>query len=164
MINLDKWIPLHSRLRIMGFVLAPILFTLIVSYPIEGLTFEAKIVLGLAVWMAIWWATEAIPFYVTASIPFFIFPLLGIAGIDKIISAYGDKLVFLLMGGFLLAKAIEKVNLHKRFALNTLKIVGTKPKNIIFGFIIVWLYECMDYKHCNYFTDSSNCNCSNISG
>lgn len=137
MINLDKWIPLHSKLRIMGFILAPILFTLIVSYPIDGLTFEAKIVLGLAVWMAIWWATEAIPFYVTASIPFFILPLLGIAGIDKIISAYGDKLVFLLMGGFLLAKAIEKVNLHKRFALNTLKIVGTKPKNIIFGFIIV---------------------------
>ena len=135
--NLDKWIPLHNRLRITGFVLSPILFTIIISYPVEGLAFEAKIVFGLAVWMAVWWATEAIPFYVTASIPFFIFPLLNIADIDKVISAYGDKLVFLLMGGFLVAKTIEKVNLHKRFALNTLKIVGTKPKNIILGFIIV---------------------------
>ncbi len=59
------------------------------------------------------------------------------ADIDKVISAYDDRLVFLLMGGFLTAKTIEKVNLHKRFALNTLKIVGTKPKNIVLGFIIV---------------------------
>ena len=137
MINYDKWIPLHNKLRITGFVISPILFTIIIFYPIDGLAFEAKLVLGLAVWMAIWWATEAIPFYVTASIPFFVFPLLNVADIDKVISAYGDKLVFLLMGGFLVAKAIEKVNLHKRFALNTLKVVGTKPKNIILGFIIV---------------------------
>jgi sodium-dependent dicarboxylate transporter 2/3/5 len=128
MINFDKWIPLHNKFRITGFVLSPI--------PVEGLAFEAKLVLGLAVWMAVWWATEAIPFYVTASIPLFVFPLLNVADIDKIISAYGDKLVFLLMGGFLVAKTIEKVNLHKRFALNALKIVGTKP-NIILGFIIV---------------------------
>jgi len=137
MINFDKWIPLHNKLRITGFVSSPILFTIIIFYPIDGLAFEAKLVLGLAAWMAIWWATEAIPFYVTASIPFFVFPLLNVADIDKVISAYGDKLVFLLMGGFLVAKTIEKVNLHKRFALNTLKIVGTKPKNIILGFIIV---------------------------
>ena len=137
MVTLDKWIPLHNKLRIAGFVSSPILFAIILSYPIGGLAFEAKLVLGLSVWMAVWWATEAIPFYVTASIPFFVFPLLNVADIDKVISAYGDKLVFLLMGGFLVAKAIEKVNLHKRFALNTLKIVGTKPKNIILGFIIV---------------------------
>lgn len=137
MVNFDKWIPLHSKLRVIGFVLSPILFMIIIVYPMEGLAFEAKIVLGLAIWMAIWWATEAIPFYVTASIPLFIFPLLNVADIDKVISAYGDKLVFLLMGGFLVAKTIEKVNLHKRFALNTLKIVGTKPKNIVLGFIIV---------------------------
>ena len=135
--NFSNWSPLHSRLRITGFVLSPILFIIITSYPIDGLAFEAKLVLGLSVWMAIWWATETIPFYVTASIPLFVFPLLNVADIDKVISAYGDKLVFLLMGGFLLAKTIEKVNLHKRFAFNTLKIVGTKPKNIILGFIIV---------------------------
>ena len=135
--NFEKWIPLHNKLRFIGFVISPILFTIIISYPIEGLVFESKLVLGLAVWLAIWWATEAIPFYITASIPLFVFPLLNVADIDKVISAYGDKLVFLLMGGFLIAKTIEKVNLHKRFALNTLKVVGTKPKNIILGFIIV---------------------------
>ena len=135
--NLNKWISFRSRLRFSGLVISPILFMIILSSPIDDLTFEAKLVLGLAVWMAIWWGTEAIPFYITASIPLFVFPLLNVADIDKVISAYGDKLVFLLMGGFLVAKAIEKVNLHKRFALNTLKIVGTKPKNIILGFIIV---------------------------
>lgn len=135
--NSNNWSPLHSKIRTIGFVLSPILFAIIIAYPIDGLAFEAKLVLGLSVWMAIWWATEAIPFYATASIPLFVFPLFSIADIDKVISAYGDKLVFLLMGGFLLAKTIEKVNLHKRFAFNTLKIVGTKPKNIILGFIIV---------------------------
>ena len=135
--NLNKWISFRSRLRFSGLVISPILFMMILSSPIDDLTFEAKLVLGLAVWMAIWWGTEAIPFYITASIPLFVFPLLNVSDIDKVISAYGDKLVFLLMGGFLVAKAIEKVNLHKRFALNTLKIVGTKPKNIILGFIIV---------------------------
>ena len=135
--NLNKWISFRSRLRFSGLILSPILFMIILSSPIDDLTFEAKLVLGLAIWMAIWWGTEAIPFYITASIPLFVFPLLNVADIDKVISAYGDKLVFLLMGGFLVAKAIEKVNLHKRFALNTLKIVGTKPKNIILGFIIV---------------------------
>ncbi|MDC4231907.1 MAG: SLC13 family permease [Nitrosopumilus sp.] len=137
MANFDKWVPLHSKLRLTGFVASPILFAIIISYPIEGLVFEAKLVLGLAVWMSVWWGTEAIPFYVTASIPLFVFPLFNVADIDKVISAYGDKLVFLLMGGFLVAKTLEKVNLHKRFALNTLKVVGTKPKNIILGFIIV---------------------------
>ena len=92
--NFSNWSPLHSRLRITGFVLSPILFIIITSYPIDGLAFEAKLVLGLSVWMAIWWATEAIPFYVTASIPLFVFPLLNVADIDKVISAYGDKLVF----------------------------------------------------------------------
>ncbi|PBO85222.1 MAG: hypothetical protein COA77_04980 [Thaumarchaeota archaeon] len=135
--NFNNWSPLYSKIRITGFVLSTILFAIIISYPIDGLVFEANLVLGLSVWMAIWWATEAIPFYATASIPLFVFPLFGVADIDKVISTYGDKLVFLLMGGFLLAKTIEKVNLHKRFAFNTLKIVGTKPKNIILGFIIV---------------------------
>lgn len=135
--DLGKWVPYSNKLRLAGFVIAPIIFTLILSLPIEELAFEAKLVLGLAAWMAIWWGTEAIPFYVTASIPFFVFPILGVAEIDKVLTAYGDKLVFLLMGGFLVAKTIEKVNLHKRFALNTLKVVGTKPKNIVFGFIIV---------------------------
>ena len=137
MSGFDKWTPFRSKLRLAGFFISPILFLIIIMYPVEGLEFEAKLVLGLAVWMAIWWGTEAIPFYVTASIPFFVFPIVGVAEIDKVISVYGDKLVFLLMGGFLVAKTIEKVNLHKRFALNTLKVVGTKPKNIVFGFIIV---------------------------
>ena len=65
----NNWSPLQSKLRITGFVLSPILFTIILFYPIDGLAFEAKLVLGLSVWMAIWWATETIPFYVTASIP-----------------------------------------------------------------------------------------------
>ncbi len=133
MIDYNKWNPFHSRLRTFGFILAPVLFAIILAFPIDGMSFEAKFVLGLAAWMAVWWATEAIPFYATALIPLIVFPLLNVASIDKVISSYGDKLVFLLMGGFLIAKAIEKVNLHKRFALSTLKLVGTSPKTSSWG-------------------------------
>ncbi|MFQ5970590.1 MAG: SLC13 family permease, partial [Nitrososphaerales archaeon] len=133
----EKWIPLQSRIRTIGFASGPIGFVLVLLYPIDGLSFEAKIVLGAGIWMAIWWVTETIPYYATALIPIILFPLLGAVSIDKVWLGYADKLVFLLLGGFLIAKAIEKANLHKRFALNTLKIVGTKPKNIVLGFIIV---------------------------
>ncbi len=97
----------------MGFIASPILFTIILSYPIDGLASEAKLVLGLSVWMAVWWATEAVPFYVTASVTLFVLPLLGVADLDKVIPAYGDKLASLLMGGLLLAKTRKSESSQK---------------------------------------------------
>lgn len=88
-------------------------------------------------WMVVWWITEAIPIYITALLPLAIFPMFEITALGETSAAYADRIVFLFLGGFILAKAVEKTGLHKRFALNILNIVGTNPKNIVAAFIIV---------------------------
>ena len=100
-------------------------------------SFEARIVLATTIWMAIWWITEAIPIYITALIPLVIFPSLYVTELGQTASSYADRVVFLFLGGFILAKAVEKSNLHIRFALNMLKIFGTNPTRIVAAFMAV---------------------------
>lgn len=118
-------------------MLGPILFLIIIHIPFDGLSFEAKIVLGAALLMGVWWVTEAIPIYVTALLPLVIFPILHVTELSKVSTFYADRIIFLMLGGFFLAAAIEKTNLHQRFAFNILKIFGTNPKNIIGAFVLV---------------------------
>ncbi len=120
-----------------GLILGPTLFILVVLSPIEGLSIEAKFVLGIALWMASWWILGTIPLYATSLIPLVLFPVLGIIDVSKIPLYYIDKIVLLFLGGFLLAKAIETSALHKRFALNILKTFGTNPRYIVGAFIII---------------------------
>ncbi|MDQ3848622.1 MAG: SLC13 family permease [Thermoproteota archaeon] len=128
--------------RRLGLFLGPALFLVVLFLPTvlpEGLTFEARIVLGATLWMAVWWITEAIPIYVTALLPFIIFPSLGVTGLQETAASYADRVIFLFLGGFMLAKAMERSNLHSRFALNILKVFGTNPKYIIAAFMMVIL-------------------------
>lgn len=125
------------RISKIGLSLGPIIFCILLFIPIEGLAFEAKVVLALTFWMSIWWITEAIPIYVTAFLPLMVFPILNIMTLQKLSNAYADSVIFLFLGGFILAKAIENVNLHKRFAMNILKIFGTNPRYIIGAFMII---------------------------
>ena len=124
-------------IRNIGFASGPILFCLVIVIPSEILTFEAKTVLGLSLWMGIWWVTEAIPIYVTALLPLVIFPLLNVTDLGKTSVYYSDRIIFLLLGGFFLAATIEKSNLHQRFAFTMLKFSGTNPKYIVGAFVIV---------------------------
>ncbi len=126
-----------NHTRLVGLFVGPIIFAIVFFLPIEGLDILPKFVLGIALWMATWWITEAIPLYATSLIPLALFPILGVGKIENIFLDYVDKIVILFLGGFLLAKAIEISNLHKRFALNILKTFGTKPKYLIGAFIIV---------------------------
>ena len=102
----------------------------------ENLNPHAKSILASTIWIAIWWITECVPISVTALLPIVLFPLTGGLDIKSTTASYGHNLVFLFVGGFIIALAIEKWNLHKRVALNIIKFTGTKKSRIILGFMI----------------------------
>jgi len=90
---------------------------------------------AVALLMAIWWVTEALPIAATALLPVVLFPLLGVMNGKAVSSTYFNHVIFLFIGGFLLALAMEKWNLHKRIALKLLMIVGVSPGRLLFGFM-----------------------------
>lgn len=98
---------------------------------------EGRATAALAVWMAIWWMTEAIPIPATALLPLIVLPLAGASSIRKAASPYGHELIFLFMGGFILALSMQKWNLHKRISFFALRLVGSKPSSIVGGFMII---------------------------
>ncbi|HEX5170014.1 MAG TPA: DASS family sodium-coupled anion symporter [Cyclobacteriaceae bacterium] len=127
-----------SKLKLTGFVLGPLLF-LIVFFLLKtstDLNLEACKVLGLAAWMVSWWVTEAVHVSVTALVPMAMLPILGVMSIREATSAYGDPVIYLFMGGFMLALGLEKHNLHQRIALNLIKRTGTSGNGIIAGFML----------------------------
>jgi sodium-dependent dicarboxylate transporter 2/3/5 len=130
--------------KTIGLLLGPLAFILVLLFfhP-EGLSKPANAVLASALWIAIWWITEALPIAVTALLPIILFPLSGGLGLEETTASFGHKYVFLYIGGFILAIAIEKWNLHKRIALNIIKIVGTNVVYIILGFMIATAFLSM---------------------
>ena len=97
---------------------------------------DAAKVLAVGALMITWWVTESLPMPVVAILPLILFPLFGIATIRTTASNYGDPIIFLFMGGFLIGLAIEKWNLHKRIALSIVNRTGTSGNRIVLGFII----------------------------
>ncbi|WP_136481341.1 SLC13 family permease [Cognatitamlana onchidii] len=127
-----------------GLVLGPLLFILIrLFFAPEGLSEEANAVLGSAVWIAVWWITEAIPIAATALLPIVLFPLSGSLDIGATTASFGHKFVFLYLGGFIIAIALEKWNLHKRIALNIINVIGSNVQNIILGFMMATAFLSM---------------------
>jgi sodium-dependent dicarboxylate transporter 2/3/5 len=91
---------------------------------------------AVAVWMAAWWVTEAVPIPVTALLPLVLLPLLGLAKIGTVGPAYGRPTIFLFLGGFLLALGLEATGLHRRMALFLVYKVGSKPRGLLLGFML----------------------------
>lgn len=104
--------------------------------PPAGLTEQAWITAACAALMAIWWMTEALPVPVTALLPIVLFPVLGIADIRETTRSYAHPTIYLFMGGFLLALAIEKWHLHKRIALSILLATGGNARSLMGGFMV----------------------------
>lgn len=102
----------------------------------EGLEPAAWRALALLALMIIWWVSEAIPVAATALLPLAMLPLLGVAKADEAAAPYADPIIFLFIGGFMVAIAIERSGLHKRIALTVLRLIGSSPAAIVGGFML----------------------------
>ncbi len=128
----DKSTRMNALIGVAGILL------LVAKYgpPWSSLSQAGTITLAVMVVMALFWVVEPIPIYATALIPLVVFPLLGVAGFQDVAYSYANKSVYLFFGGFLLAIAMEATGLHRRLALHILRVVGTRPANILAGFIV----------------------------
>ncbi len=96
-----------------------------------------RLTAGLACTMAVWWMTEAIPVFATALLPILVLPIGQAASLEATTSPYADDLIFLFLGGFVLALAMQRTGLHRRIALMTLRLFGTRPPLIVAGFMTI---------------------------
>ena len=129
--------------RIIGLVAGPLLAVALFLLMPGDLGVWPRLVAATAVLMAVWWMTEALPIPATALLPLVVFPL-GVpaeesdGGItfDAVGASYGNNIIFLFMGGFMLALAMQRWNLHRRIALGVLKFMGARTVNLVLGFMI----------------------------
>lgn len=126
----------HFAARI-GFYLGPaLLMACLVIPPPAGMPASAWTTVGITLLIATWWSTEAIPIPVTSLLPILLIPTLGIGDISDATSPYANPIIYLFLGGFMLGLAMERWNLHRRIALNTLLLAGSSPSQQIAGFML----------------------------
>lgn len=120
-----------------GLWLGPLsaLLLLIIPAP-EAIPPEGWKTAAIALWMAVWWMTEAVAIPVTALLPLVLFPVMGVMSMADSAAPYANELIFLFMGGFFLAAGMESTGLHRRIALNVVGAVGTSPERLVLGFML----------------------------
>lgn len=131
----------HGRARYqdIGLLLGPLFLVVMMLFDGSQTTMDQSAwrVAAIGLWMATWWATEAVPVPVTAFLPIVTFPIFGVATMGETTTAYANPIIYLFLGAFILALAVEKWMLHKRIALLILTITGTDGKRLIGGFMLV---------------------------
>lgn len=134
----------YSPAQKLGLFLGPALFLLtLLFFAPDGLSYEGRAVLGVTLWVAVWWITEAIPIPATSLLPLVLFPITGALDSGTTTSAYGDDIIFLFLGGFFIAISMEKWDLHKRIALGIIAFVGTSTQRILLGFMLATAFLSM---------------------
>lgn len=127
----------YNTPQLVGLLAGPALFLLILlALPLPGLSYEGRAVLAITAWMAVWWISEAIPLGITSLMPLVLLPLMGTVDAKTAASSYGDNLIFLFIGGFALALALERWNLHERIALTVISAVGASTSGLVLGFML----------------------------
>lgn len=121
----------------LGFFLGPALFFILeLTLPEKLFSENAIHVLAIAAWLVTWWISEAAPIPITALLPLVLFPALGVMTMTEAAVPYANPVIFLFMGGFMIALALEKHKLHERIALNLIRVTGTSGNGIILGFTL----------------------------
>jgi len=128
-----------------GILAAVVLFLGILAFPLgtDILPHQARLTAAVVALMVTLWVTEAIPLEVTALVPLVAFPLLGILTVQQSAAPYADPVIFLFLGGFIIARAMERWNLHQRIALHIIRIAGTSPRRLILGFMTATAFISM---------------------
>ena len=127
-----------------GLVLGPLVAALMIfSGAPDDLATSAWRTAAMGSWMAIWWATEAVPLAVTALLPLVLFPLLGIASIQATSAPFANKVIYLFLGGFIVALAMQRWDLHRRIALTVLQHTGGSGRSLVGGFMLASAFLSM---------------------
>jgi solute carrier family 13 (sodium-dependent dicarboxylate transporter), member 2/3/5 len=127
-----------------GLIAGPLVFAAMLLAPAPaGLSPDGWRVAAAAVLMAVWWMTEALPIPATALLPLVLFPALGVLDMPQTAAPYANEIIFLFMGGFLLAAAMERWGLHRRIALRIVAAVGTSPRGLVLGFMVATAFLSM---------------------
>ncbi len=136
-------LPRGGRSQTVGFWLGIAFFALLVIFPVDPTNGPASRLAAVALLMATWWVTDAIPLFATALLPLVLYPLLGIMGGREVAPIYFNSTIVLFIGGFMIALTMEKWNLHRRIALNIIHAVGGGPSRIVLGFMIAAAFLSM---------------------
>jgi sodium-dependent dicarboxylate transporter 2/3/5 len=140
----DVHTPEYRVAQRVGLIAGGVIFVLMLLVPApSGLSPEGWKTAAVAMLMATWWMTEAIPIPATAILPLGLFPILGVLNATNAAAPYANELIFLFMGGFFLAVTMERWGLHKRIALAIMSVVGTSPNRLILGFMIATAFLSM---------------------
>lgn len=132
------------RHRLVGLALGPMAAFAMLLGPAPGdLSPQGWATAAVGTWMAIWWMTEALPLAVTALLPLVLFPMLAGRGVEETAAPYANPLVFLFLGGFLMARAMHVWKLDRRLALAVLRLAGTRPRRVIAGMMVVTAFLSM---------------------
>lgn len=127
----------YGRRQLIGLILGPVLFVLMLIAPTPvRMEPAAQKMAAIALLMATWWMCESLPIPATSLLPIALFPLMGIMATGKATAPYASHLIYLFMGGFIIALSMQRWNLHRRIAMNIVKVVGFSPSRLIFGFMV----------------------------
>ena len=128
--------PAYTKSQFVGLLLGPLLFLMTVFLlPLPGLSEEGRAVLAITLWVSTWWILEAMPLGITSLLPIVLLPLMGTITGAQATASYGDPNIFLFLGGFAIALALEKWKLHERIALTIISFVGTSTSGLVYGFM-----------------------------
>ncbi|WP_291787574.1 DASS family sodium-coupled anion symporter [Cecembia sp.] len=134
----------QNKTAFIGRFLGPVLFLIILFFlKPQDMPKEALAMMAVTAWIALWWITEAIPIAVTSLLPLILLPALGALPMSNTAASYSHPMVLLYMGGFMIAMALEKWNLHKRIALTTISFIGTDIQQIVLGFMVATAFLSM---------------------